>query len=478
MHSKMIGTLSPLAIFLIVAVSASCKKEKSEEASLYVSPTTLEFDEYGGSKEIQITSNTLWSVSDTSDWCITLAAAAEGSNEVVISVDTNKNVVGRTTTVFVTAEDIIREVKVNQLGLNGAPVFTYAIPPDKTDMRDISGQELALEMKTGWNIGNSLEAIGGETAWGNPLISERLIDSVKAAGFNAIRIPVAWSNFSDELSFTIEYTWLDRVEEVVNYVLDRDMYAIFNIHWDGGWMQPSYEDEDYVNDRLSSMWRQIATRFRDYDDHLLFAGTNEVHIENNWGSPTVENREVQNGFNQTFVTTVRATGGRNAYRHLVVQSYRTDINLAISYAVMPVDVVEGRLWMEVHYYDPYDFALNEGSTKWQWGEIATDPSLTAGWGDEDWADSQFQKMKTDFVDQGIPVILGEYGAISRIDFPGHEEYRTYYNEYITQSAIDHGLVPFYWDNGHTGDHSFGLFNRSTGEQVFPDIIEAITSAAN
>jgi len=199
------------------------------------------------------------------------------------------------------------------------PEFTYEISPDTADMRQITCIALAKEMKVGWNVGNSLEATGGETSWGNPLISKTLIDSVKAAGFNAVRIPVAWSKFSDASTFTIQTTWLKRVGEVVNYVLDNNMYAIVNIHWDGGWMQPTYASQEYVNNRLSLMWKQIATYFRDYNDHLLFAGTNEVMVKNDYNAPTREYYTVQNSFNQTFVTTVRATGGRNAYRHLVVQ---------------------------------------------------------------------------------------------------------------------------------------------------------------
>ena len=129
--------------------------------------------------------------------------------------------------------------------------------------------------------------------------------------------------------------------------------------------------------------------------------------------------------------------------------------------------------MEVHYYDPYDFTLNEGSSVTQWGETADD-SKTAGWGDESYADDQFNKMKTNFVDNGIAVIVGEYGALYRN--PESEPYREYYNEYITKSIVDHGLVPFYWDNGYTGNRGFGIFNRTTGEQVYPNIINAIVNA--
>ncbi len=191
-----------------------------------------------------------------------------------------------------------------------------SIPPDHSGISNMTSVEFAKEMSPGWNIGNSLDAIGGETAWGNPKITQKLIDSVKAAGFKSIRIPVAWSNFTNDSLFIIDTTWLKRVEEVVNYVLKDTMYAIINEHWDGGWQQPTYKDSAYVNNRLAVMWKQIAIHFRNYGDHLLFAGTNEVMVEGNYSTPAKEYYTVQNSFNQTFVNTVRSTGGRNYYRYL------------------------------------------------------------------------------------------------------------------------------------------------------------------
>lgn len=357
-----------------------------------------------------------------------------------------------------------------------------SVAPDENGMRNLTSVELAKEMVPGWNVGNSLDAIGGETAWGNPEINEELIEAVKDAGFNAVRIPIAWSNSMDMTTFTIDEELMIRVEEVVDYVLDTGMYAIINIHWDNGWMQPTYEQQDYVNNRLAVIWQQIAVYFRDYDDHLLFAGTNEVMVEGDYGTPKKEYYTVQNSFNQTFVNTVRSTGGCNYYRHLIVQGFNTNINYTVSFFTIPQDVVENRLMVEVHYYDPYNFTINENTTITQWGMNATDPSKTETWANESYADAQFQKMKTSFVDQGYAVILGEYGAIARLNLGSdelneeHAEFRRYYIEYITESICKHGLVPFYWDAGYAGDHSMGLFNRETGEQVYEEIIEAIMEA--
>ncbi len=359
-----------------------------------------------------------------------------------------------------------------------------SIPPDHSGISNMTSVEFAKEMSPGWNIGNSLDAIGGETAWGNPKITQKLIDSVKAAGFKSIRIPVAWSKFTNDSLFIIDTTWLKRVEEVVNYVLKDTMYAIINEHWDGGWQQPTYKDSAYVNNRLAAMWKQIAIHFRNYGDHLLFAGTNEVMVEGNYSAPIKEYYTVQNSFNQTFVNTVRSTGGRNYYRYLVVQGFNTNIDYTVNYFAAPADVAENRLMIEVHYYDPYDFTINTNSNITQWGKNATDPSKTETWANESYADGQFQKMKTKFIDKGYAVILGEYGVIARLNLGStllneqFEGYRRYYMEYITGSIFKHGIVPFYWDNGGTGNYGMGIFYRNTGAQAYPDIIKAIIDAVD
>jgi len=338
--------------------------------------------------------------------------------------------------------------------------------------------EFSQQMGVGWNLGNSLDAIGGETAWGNPVVTQQLINSVKAAGFDTIRIPVAWSQFSDEANFVISSAWMSRVEEVVNYALNADMYVIMNIHWDNGWMQPTYGQQDYVNNRLAIMWTQIATHFQNYDNRLLFAGTNEVMVDGDYGTPTVEYYTVQNSFNQTFVDTVRATGGGNANRYLVVQGFNTNIDHTVNFAQIPNDPSSNRLMMEVHYYDPYNFTLNDSSNITQWGSIATDANATETWANESYTDAQFQKMTSNFVDQGVAVILGEYGVVSRLSVSDHETYRVYWNEYITQSAVNHGIVPVYWDNGYSGDAGMAIFDRNNGNQLYPDIVNALVKAAN
>ena len=354
---------------------------------------------------------------------------------------------------------------------------TKSITMTVTGMRDLTSLAMSKQMSPGWNLGNSLEAIGGETAWGNPKTTQALISAVKAAGFNSIRIPLSWKQYADS-SDNISATWMARVTEVVNYAKNAGLYTIINIHWDGGWMQPTYAQQTTANTRITKFWTQIANNFKGYDDYLIFAGTNEVMVDGNYGTPTVEYYTVQNSFNQTFVNAVRATGGNNAARHLIVQGFNTNVDHTVNYFTKPTDSATSRLMVEIHYYDPYNFTLNTSSdTIWQWGNIATSSSNTETWANESYVDAQMAKLKTKFVDAGIPVVMGEYAAIARLNVSSAVTHRTYWDKYITQAAYSRGIVPVYWDAGATNDHSTGLFNRSTGAQVYPNIISTIVNAA-
>jgi endoglucanase len=353
----------------------------------------------------------------------------------------------------------------------------------------LTSLELSRRMSPGWNLGNALEAVDpkhpytwgsehfNEHVWGNPKVTQALLDVVAAAGFKTVRIPAAWKQYADADDH-ISPQWMARVREVVGYARKVGLYVVLNVHWDGGWLQPTYAREAEGRARLAKYWTQIAKAFEDHDHHLLFAGTNEVMVDGDYGAPTAEYCAVQNGFNQLFVDTVRATGGRNATRHLVVQSFNTGIDWALSCnATLPADPAKHRLFMEVHYYDPFHFTINEKSKVWQWGAIATDPAVTDTWGDEAWADAQFAKMKRAFVDRGVPVLLGEYAAMRRTEHDPALTYSTYWNRVITATAVRHGLVPVYWDNGYTFNHEMGLFHRATGAPAYPDVIGAIVDAA-
>jgi endoglucanase len=339
-------------------------------------------------------------------------------------------------------------------------------------MRNLTSVQLSQLMSPGINLGNTLEAIPAETSWGNPLTTQATMDGYKAAGFKSVRIPAAWSQYADANN-NISATWLARVKQVVDYARHAGLYVFINIHWDGGWLNnPTYATQAATDAKLAKFWTQIANTFKDYDDYLLFAAMNEVGMDGQpWGTPiSAEWAAVQNGYNQTFVNTVRATGGNNAVRHLVVQSYYTSIDNAVTINTVPTDTVANRLFMEVHDYDPYDFTINGGSTIWQWGAGATDPTAVETWANESYNDAQFQKMKTRFVDQGVAVIVGEYGAYVKPKYPGMAAYRKVWANYLTHSMVQHGLVPMWWDTGE-------LIDRATGAQKVPDVISVIVNAA-
>ncbi|GLB51958.1 hypothetical protein NBRC110019_09970 [Neptunitalea chrysea] len=466
---------------LFIGVMYSCDDDNDiNTADFSIDVTEMTFEQPGGTNTVEITAlpYTTWGISTDAEWLTITddlgATTSEGRDSATITVTASFNSEEAERTAIITVYTFNKSYTINVT----QDYSSSNIANDSSNMSDYTAVELTAQLGLGWNVGNSLESTGGETAWGNPLITKELIDAVKDAGFTTVRIPVGWSNYIEDGddNYTISAAGFARVEEVVNYVLDNDMYAIINIHWDGGWMQPTYDDQDYVNDRLTKMWKQIAIYFRDYDYHLIFAGTNEVMVDGDYGEPTEEYYTVQNSFNETFMNTVRATGGRNYYRYLTIQGFNTNIDYTVAYATLPTDVVSNRMLMEVHYYDPYNFTINEDDTIWQWGQNTTDPSANDGWGDETYVDAQFQKMKTNFVDQGIGVILGEYGAMARTNVTGSEAFRSDYLSYVTASAFSHDLTPVYWDNGGTGDHGMGLFERSTATQAYPDIISAMTNS--
>jgi endoglucanase len=202
-------------------------------------------------------------------------------------------------------------------------------------MRNMTSMQLTGLMSPGWNLGNTLEAMPNETGWGNPMANQAMFNGLKSAGFKSVRIPVSWKQYADA-NDNISASWMSRVTEVVNYAHNAGLIAIINIHWDGGWMQPTYANQSAANARLTKFWTQIANNFKNHDDTLLFAGTNEVMVDGNYNPPTTEYCSVQKGFNQTFINAVRATGGNNSNRHLVVQAFNTNIDHALSCnATMP-----------------------------------------------------------------------------------------------------------------------------------------------
>jgi endoglucanase len=339
-----------------------------------------------------------------------------------------------------------------------------------------SASQVADKIAVGLNIGNTLEATGGETAWGNPLISQKLIDGVKAAGFNAVRLPCAWDGHADASTHLINAAWMARVKQVVDYCVNDGLYVVLNIHWDGGWLENHVTtgDQAKVNEKQKAYWTQIATTFKGYDEHLLFAGTNEVH--QNYDKPSSENIAVQQSYNQTFVDAVRATGGNNATRPLVVQTYNTNIGHGLEYFTLPKDTAANRLIVEVHYYDPWGFTGSEDSNACLYWGSPYPAQSACSWAQESYLDDQFSKVKAKWVSQGIPVIIGEYGAMRRSlsgqQLNDHLASRRYYHKYLNTSANRNGIKTFLWDIGVNG-----LFDRNSGSVVDQAGVDAILQGA-
>lgn len=368
-------------------------------------------------------------------------------------------------------------------------------PKNKWD--ELSQTEITSAMGLGWNLGNQLEAsnagIPGETFWGNPVITKELIDTVKEQGFKTVRIPVSYLNkISDAPEYTIEIEWLDRIQEVVDYVIDNDMYAIVNMHGDGyytvenSWLLcvEDEEQQEVIRVKYEKVWAQIAERFKDYNEHLIFESMNE-EFDNTYGLPNPYGYQNINAYNQIFVDTVRKTGSNNEKRWLLMPGWNTNIEYtAGDYGfVIPTDdhckVEENRLMISVHFYDPYNFTLDEdnSSAKTQWGKYAVENY--DNWGQEDHVDTQMAWLNERFVSKGYPVIIGEMGVQDKVmlsdDFP---EFGRYWHEYVIKEAKKNGCICVYWDNGWNGKFGFGLFNRKSLEVTQPSLIEAMMRAIN
>lgn len=344
--------------------------------------------------------------------------------------------------------------------------------------------ELLQDLRFGWNLGNSLDVPEGEAAWGNPKVAPELLNAVAKAGFRLVRIPVTWSrHMGPAPDYAIEPSWLARVDEVVSYARSAGLYAVIDVHHDGAdgfkgveWItlnddkgETTEANNAVVSARFVAVWAQIAKHFSGHGEELLFESMNEIH--DGYGNPDPRHFAFINELNQQFVTLVRKSGGNNDKRHLVVPGYNTNIEHTIKGFKLPSDPTPNRLILSVHFYDPYLFALQAKTHGWGSASPGKDD-----WGQEDHVVAQFDKLKATFIDQGVPVLLGEYGATHQAGF---EDYRRYYMEYVTKAAVDRGIVPVYWDNGgrNSGGENFGLFDRRTNGVLHPKLLEAMLRAA-
>ena len=337
--------------------------------------------------------------------------------------------------------------------------------------RELSAKEIVAEMGTGWNLGNTMDGhtgfTPGETVWQNVETSQGLLKALHDMGFNTIRVPVTWGTMIDDTNaYAIDEKWMSRVQDIVDYAVNLNMYVIINIHHDGaeqmGWLRVSAENLGPVKEKFAGVWKRIAERFKDYDEHVIFESMNEVTGE---GSNVARDTAVINEFNRIFVDTVRKTGSNNALRWLSVPGRYTNIanttNPEMGFA-LPEDTVKDRLFVSVHYYD------------WHFGLLETTQQTNFSYDAAKALQAEFQKLETAFTSKGIPVILGEYGAINK----QNTQSRAYHMEIVNRICQQIGIVPCYWDQGWydltmNPDFSFTLVDRKTYEPIYPEIINAI-----
>ena len=435
---------------------------------LIIETASFEVSADGGSITVKLKANGEYDVT-TPSW-IAQADNSTRANmqdyEEVFTIEANISPLARTAQISFTRGDIVESVTVNQ-----------AAGQVEANM-DRTAKELAKAMYPGWNLGNTMEAgdvannftnaggLGAETAWQSTQTTKALIDFVKAQGFKSVRIPTSWvmGHITDAENMTIDPAWLARVKEIVDYCISDGLYVFINDHWDGGWIEvegfsktsSSYEavDETIIADKvnkLKKLWTNIATYFKDYNEYLMFAGLNEPFQEYSlFGTRHSELTPILERYNQAFVDAVRATGGNNAKRVLIVQGPSTNISSTVNYFNMPTDTENGKLMVEVHYYEPWDFCGSNATKDWN-----ADASVK----------TSFESLKTKFVDHNIPVVIGEYGANWQENTESHNDAIRRFFKSVVENAGNCGIVPFAWDINVISYPNMSIINR-TGLSVW------------
>lgn len=338
--------------------------------------------------------------------------------------------------------------------------------------RDLSAEQIIQEMGVGWNLGNTMDGhinfMPSETAWQSDITTQKLIDAVHDLGFNTIRVPVTWGKkIDDNNNYKVDEAWISRVQDIVDYAVSQDMYVVVNMHHDGvhdggGWFNLTKKDDELekIKQKYSALWKQIAERFKYYDEHLLFESMNEVWVTNN-NYPY--DFQIIGEFNQIFVDTVRETGYNNRHRWLICPGRYTNLSALLDPAnnfKLPEDKYneENRIMVSVHDYDS-NFGLSGTSSNFnnadQWRQ-------------------NFKKMYDIFVSKGIPVFFGEHGATD----VGNTTQRAYYFEWVYKLSQLAKVVACVWDNngayepGKTAD-KFQIINRAACEPSRKEITDAI-----
>ena len=347
-------------------------------------------------------------------------------------------------------------------------------------MRNITSQQLVEDMTFGWNLGNTLDVCQADrdgdgkinehveegekdhqTMLGLPKATIALFKSLKQNGVNAVRIPVTWRDHMDS-DGNIDREWMDRVQQVVDYAYSQGMYVIINVHHDGGgdpkfgaWIiEESLKDYNTFLKKLKNVWKQIAERFKNYSDYLIFESMNEVGFDTLYNKNKADAYNLINKINQDFVDIIRATGGNNAKRHLLIAGYYTDIERTCDSLYKMPDDKAGRCILSVHYYTPWDFCTCDRKHTWGTNSEVRQMETLIG------------KMKKNFVDKGIPVIIGEYAA-SGSDLSSC----IFFIEKLNKLCSDYGIATFIWDSGRQ-------VNRKTYKWRTPQYLEALKRATS
>ncbi|MBR3485126.1 MAG: glycoside hydrolase family 5 protein, partial [Bacteroidales bacterium] len=361
----------------------------------------------------------------------------------------------------------------------------------------LTPEQVFNAMGPGWNMGNHMDAVSngvsGETIWGNAKCTQATFDNVKKAGFKAVRICTTWTGHIGEApAYRLEDKWLERVAEIVGYAEKAGLVAIVNTHHDETyWLDISkaYNNNtqnEKVKDEIFCVWTQIARRFADKGEWLVFESFNEIQ-DGGWGwsaafqaNPDVQYK-VLNDWNQMFVNAVRGAGGNNATRWLGIPGYAASPGFTITGLVLPKDYTNAnRLMVAVHDYDPYNYTLNTPLVR-QWGHTADKDKRCSDY-DEEGVVAVFDNLKKAYLDKNIPVYLGEMGCSRHAD--EDFAYQQYYMEYFCKAAADRLLPMYLWDNGATGvgpekhgyfDHGTGAFVDAKAENLIGIMVKAVTT---
>ncbi|MGN0686892.1 MAG: cellulase family glycosylhydrolase, partial [Oscillospiraceae bacterium] len=337
-----------------------------------------------------------------------------------------------------------------------------AEPAYSSQMRGLTAFQIVNDMGAGWNLGNSLESSNNETYWGNPATTKGMIDDIARRGFKTLRVPVRWDDhYTNASAYTIDGSYMDRVEEVVNYGLDNDMYVILNVHHND--LQHNVPNTDVISAELTAIWGQIGERFKNYGDKLIFEVNNEPRSEEDW-TGNAEYYESVNLCNEAARAAIRATGGNNTDRLVMLPTYCASGDYAKA-AAWTKKADDDMIAVSIHAYLPFDFAFE-------------------GTGHTDWRDSDytelaafFDRMELLFLSKGVPVVIGEFGACNKNNTSDREKYAAIYGELARQFA-QQDIPCVWWDNNcyGTGAENFGIYNRSQRSFTYGGIADSLIGA--